>query len=241
MTNKYILAIALFLSVHFNSNAEYNGIHIELMIKMENGDKLHAYNFIAPYFLNDTLEAYLEKNPDLILRNDLNDSLGNYAFCKERVEYNFILNGGYGKSYQLIHKTSIDFNSIQSVAIISAVNYSYAVGMSGINTLNDTVWSNIPAKEKYNFGGLFCSHDIFIHEQNKNVKLVISQLEKASLDFDTKLKALEEELEISNGADYYNTKEKMDTLEEKSGEVIDNIIEGFDEDSKVIILTMCTC
>jgi hypothetical protein len=211
------------------------------MIEMKNGDKLHAYNFIAPYFLNDTLETYLEENPDLILRNDYNDSLGDYTFFKERVDYNFNLNGNSGKSYQLINKTSIDFNSIKSVYIISSFNYTYAVGMSGINTLNDTVWSNIPAKEKYSFGGNFCSHDIFIHEQNKNVKLVISKLEKASLDFNTKLKELNEQLKNSDGVYYYNTKEKIDTLEERSDDVINEIIEEFDKDSKVIIITMCTC
>lgn len=235
------LLLILFYTSSSKSFAEYNGLHLEMVIEMKDGSEIHAYNFIAPYFLGDTTVNHLEKNFELILRNDYVDSVGEYAYFQHRITYDFTIYENVSKAYQLLHKTSVNFDSIKSVNIIDAFDYTYAIGMSGISTFSDTLWSQTPAIFAKSFGGRFCSHDIFIHEENDNTRSVIRKLEKKMIDHNSKLQVLEDELENSNGSEYYEIQEQHEKLEEGLDDAIYDIINEFLDDSKVIIITMCSC
>jgi hypothetical protein len=70
---------------------------------------------------------------------------------------------------------------------------------------------------------------------------VFRKLEKTVLAHNNNLEKLEEEMEYLDGSDYYKTQEQHEKLEEGLDDVIYEILEQFKENSKVVIVTMCSC
>ncbi len=242
MRNKILLLfLILFFSANRKTFAEYNGLHLEMLIEMQDGSVIHAYNYISPFYLEDTTIKYLENNFELVLRNDYNDSIGEYAFYKNRITYDYTVYENVSQAYQLLNKTKINFDAVKSVDIIDAFDFTYAIGMYGISSCSDTLWSKSPVVWKKSYGGYFCSHDIFIHEHNDNTLKVIRKLERMLNEHKSELNKLENDLKNYDGERYYEIQKQHEELEEKLDDEIYNIIDEFRDDSKVIIITMCSC
>lgn len=243
MTTKNLFAYILLL-LPLSAFAEYNGHQIEFIIETTDGREIHGYNYLAMVSIQDeslSYQEYLEANFEIVLNNHFNDSVGTHAYFQHRIKYNFTnLYGGTGFIYTLTDKRSIDTNKVKSFKIIGLTDQSYAVGISTGHDYKDRIWMAGEPLEKYGFGGTFCSHDIFLHETNRETDRIIAELQKVSDDFEKELKELNEEMRSSDGAAHWEAEEKIDNLEEEIDEKISNVLQNF-SGMKVVIITMCTC
>jgi hypothetical protein len=224
--------------------AEYNGHQIEFVMNLTDGSEIHAYNYLPTTYRKDesvSYAAYLEQNYELVLNNQFNDSVGDWAYYAYRIKYNFAdEEGNDGFIYMLTDKKGIDKVKIESIHIISLTDQSYAIGISSYHAYEDRLWMSINAIEMHSYGGRFCSHDIFIHEKSAETDVILQALEDVIVSHELKIKALEEVMSNSDGAPYYEAEESINDLEEELDVEISGVLQNFDG-MKVVIITMCTC
>lgn len=224
--------------------AEYNGHQIKFSIKLQDGIEIIGYNYLASVYQKDksiSYKEFLENNYELILRNQYNDSIGEFTYFQNRIKYYYEdYNGGKSFIYTLTDKKEIDKNNIKKFKIIELTDQSYAIGISTNHQWKDRLWMNLKPVEKYSFGGTFCAHDIYIHEKNDETDKIINALKKISFNLEKAIKEQQEIMEHSDGKYYYEAKEKIEKIEEEIDRKISDELQDFNE-MKVVIITMCTC
>lgn len=243
MTKKkiYLFFILLLPLLAF---AEYNGHQIKFSIELKDGIEIIGFNYLASVYQKDksiSYKEFLENNYELILRNQYNDSIGEFTYFQNRIKYNYEdYDGGKRFIYTLTDKKEIDKNNIKKFKIIELTDQSYAIGISTNHEWKDRLWMKIKPVEKYSFGGIFCSHDIYIHEKNDETDKIINVLKKISLNFEQAVKEQQEIMERSDGKYYYEAEEKIEKIEEEIDSKISDELLDFDG-LKVVIITICTC
>ena len=237
-----VLLFLLFLPA--NVFAEYNGHHIEFMIEMDDGSEIHAYNYLSFVYRKDqTLpyQMFLEENYHLILKNQYVDSLGEMTYFQSRIKYNYEDFDGRAHSiYTILNKKSIDTAMVKTFKIIGLIDQSYAIGISSQHQLADSLWMNNKSLERCSFGGLFCSNDLYIHEESNEVKTIVKELAKVSAELQKEYEKLEEDIRYSEGEDRDQAEEKLMKLEEGSDDRFFDVLNKL-SGLKVVIITMCTC
>ncbi len=94
--------------------------------------------------------------------------------------------------------------------------------------------------EQFAFGGIFCSHEIFIHEKSAQTDNIIQELQILTADFEAEIKELEQEMKYADGEHYYRAEAKLEQLEEEIDEKVSEIVGKFGG-LRVVVITMCTC
>ena len=89
-------------------------------------------------------------------------------------------------------------------------------------------------------GGTLCDWQIFVHETSENTEKTIIKIEELQRSFSTKIEALEADLEYLDGEEYYQTKEKIENLEEKIDSQFQELLSPF-KGEKVVIISFCSC
>lgn len=240
MKIKNSLVLFLLFTISSIALGEYNGHHLELKIELVGGGEIHGYKYLAEVFPRDKTIAYkefLEKNYQKVLKNQTVNDLGELTFYQNRLKYNYIdFNNEQRFIYALTDQKGINEKEIKSFIIIEMIPFSYTMGVNICNW-EDKKWMHKKPVQKYSTGGLFCNHDIFIHEKNEVTDQIILELDKVYQTFEKELKAKQTEL---NGEDHYEIEELIENLEEGLDEKIDKVIYKF-KGQKVVIVTMCTC
>ena len=241
---KTIKLLILILFLPFIVFAEYNGHQIKFSIELNDGVEIIGYNYLASVYQKDksiSYKAFLENNYELILRNQYNDSLGEFTFFQNRIKYNYKdYNGENRFIFTLTDKKEIDKNNIKTFKIIELTDQSYAIGISTNHMWKDRLWMKNKPTERQSFGGTFCSHDIYIHEKNNDTDKIIDALKKLSLNFEKAIKEQQQIMDHSDGNHYYEAKEKIEKIEEDIDNKISEELQNFNG-MKVVIITMCTC
>ena len=226
------------------ASAEYNGHQIEFTITLTDGKEIHGYNYLAMVHRRDEsigYQEFLEQNPEMVLRNQFNDSVGEWTYFEHRIRYDYL---SYGRDssfiYTLIDKKSVEKHTVASLTIIGLTDQSYAIGVSSGHEYEDRIWMTSEPVERHSFGGIFCSTDIFIHEKTAETDQVIQELEQISADFDQQVKAQEAEMKYADGEPYYQAEAKLEQIEEAMDGKISAVLQRFDG-LKVVLITMCTC
>lgn len=228
----------------FFALAEYNGHQVEFVMTLTDGSKIEGYNYLPSVFRKDeslSYKVYLEQNYELILNNQFNDSVGDWAYFEHRIKYYFAHEeGNHGFIYMLTDKKGIDQHNVESVSILSLTNQSYAIGISSFHKYEDREWMSSKAIERHSYGGRFCTNDIFIHEKNAQTDSILQALNNVTFEHRIKIQALEDEMSYSDGEPYYEAEQKINDLDEEFDSLIFELLQYFDG-VKVVIITMCTC
>ena len=239
---KNLLFFILFLP--FVAFAEYNGHQIKFSIEFKDGSELIGYNFLSSIYQKDKSISYtefLENNYELILRNQFNDSIGEFTYYENRIKYDYSDYDGTKRFiYTLTDKKEIDKNRIKKFKIIELTDQSYAIGISTNHVWKDRLWMKTEPDEKHSFGGTFCSHDIYVHNKNDKTDRIIKALKDISISFEKEIKEQQEIMERSNGTYYYQAEEKIEKIEEEIDAKISKELQNFNN-MKVVIITMCAC
>lgn len=224
--------------------AEYNGHQIKFSIEFKDGIEITGYNYLASVYQKDksiSYKEFLENNYELILRNQYNDSIGEFTYFQNRIKYDYKDYDGEKRFiYTLTNKKEIDKYNIKKFKITELTNQSYAIGISTNHEWKDRLWMQTEPAEKYAFGGIFCSHDIYIHEKNEETDKIINVLNTVSLNFEKAIKKQREIMKVSDGKHYYEAEDKIKKIEEEIDGKISEELQGFNG-MKVVIITMCTC
>jgi hypothetical protein len=243
MKAKNLLSLFL-LFLPFLASAEYNGHQIEFNITLTDGKEIHGHNYLAMVHRRDEsigYQGFLEQNPELVLQNQFNDSVGEWTYFEHRIRYDYLPYGGDSSFiYPLIDKKSVEKHAVAALTIIGLTDQSYAIGVSSGHEYEDRVWMASKPVESHFFGGLFCSTDIFIHEKTAATDLIIRELEKISADFEQEVKAQEEEMKYADGEAYDQAAAKLEQIEEAMDGNISAVLQRF-AGLKVVMITMCTC
>ena len=242
--NKIKILITLIIFLPFTALAEYNGHQIKFSIEFKDGSAVIGYNYLSSIYQKDKTISYtefLENNYELILRNQYNDSIGEFTYFENRIKYDYSdYDGAKRFIYTLTDKKEVDFNNIEKLKIIELTDQSYAIGISTNHVWKDRLWMKTEPVEKYSFGGTFCSHDIYIHQKNDKTDKIIKVLKEISIGFEKEIKEQQEIKENSDGTYYYQAEKRIEKIEEEIDAKISKELQNFDN-MKVVIITMCTC
>lgn len=241
---KQVIIFFTFLFLPFIVFAEYNGHQIEFTIELNNGEKVIGYNYLASVYQSDKTidyKEFLEKNYEIVLRNQYNDSLGELTYFLNRIKYNYLdYNGDSRFIYTLTDKKAIDKQQIKSFKIIELTSQSYAIGISTEHKWEDRFWMSKNPIEKISTAGYLCEFQIFIHETNSNIEQLKKKLEIVAIELDKEIKEQQKILENSNGKSYHEAGDKIEELEGFIDIRISELLQEFNG-MKVVIISMCTC
>ena len=104
-------------------------------------------------------------------------------------------------------------------------------------TLEDREWLQTKPVQTYETGGIFCNHQIFLHEQNKKTTKIITELNRTEQAYYQKVKDLKEQMKYSDGELYHEAQTFISKLDDE----IDSKILGKFNGLKVVIISMCSC
>lgn len=215
--------------------AEYNGVHSEFEILLNNGHKICGYKYIA--HIGNTAEdkKYLEENPDILLINQFTYEPDQYGYYKRRLKYNL----QKSSVYKLIEPVEIKIEEINSVIINELIIASYDIQIVGDYKWEDRHWLNSEPITRYSEGENMCSYDTYIHclgdipiEVIKQIKFIVQQI-------NIKIKAREKEIEelINSDQEYQN---KMKDLYNERSLLLKPYFEKY-SNLKTVSISICTC
>lgn len=238
------LSILIILLLPFAASAEYNGHQIEFRIEMSDGESFIGYNYLSDLGHADsslTYEEFLEKNYELILRNQFNDMVGEWTCYKHRIKYDYLdYDGTKSSIHVLIDKRSINKLEIQSFEIIELIDQSYLIGVSSIHKWEDRIWMSKAPVEQFSTGGYLCDHQVFIHENDPTIEQMKKELERVQAEFEKEINEQQQIMEFSDGDPYYEAENRIEELENELDDNIADVIFGYDG-LKIVIISMCTC
>lgn len=232
MKNFFLLFIFCLPAIVF---AEYNGVHLEFDIELNDGSKVHGYKYVAHGKNTEDYRKYLEKNYSTFLQNQFTYEPGTHSFYTKRLSYNY--NGV--SVYKLIKPTEIKLTSIKIVSITKMIVASYAIQIVGNYNPEDQLWMQTEPIIKYSEHEDLCTYDIFIHKTGSTPKELI-----------TKIKTIvkETEIKIQKELELLNTSENYEDLYRKNTQLIykaqNSALSKLIKDSnclKSVIISLCTC
>lgn len=238
--NKLIICI-LFLLLTVHVKAEYNGWFIKFKITTKSQKELVGNVYIAQaYFEKDSINNsnYLIERFNT-LDNQSEDSL---VYYKNLLSYKYNQDGDTNTytQYGLLNQEMIAINEIKSIEVINMIDFWYLSGIGSSHTIADTIWMKKAPVESFSFGGYLCGWDIFVHEATKKTDRILLQLKELTENHTLKIDSLEKNLKYLNGNDYYQTEEKIESLNDSIDEKASEILKLFDGE-KVVILNFCSC
>jgi len=217
MKNLILIFIVLFPLV---VSAEYNGVHIEFEIQLNNGNKIHGYKYLAHGTITEEYKKNLEENPKIFLQNQYTFEKGEYGYYNKRLEYH------YRKSsiFKLIEPNKINLNEIKSVVVKELIMASYAIQIVGDYKWNDRLWMNSEPIIKYSEDEGMCSYDIFIHKNENIPNEVIKTIKFIIHQIDDKIEIRRTEFEINSDLEY---QEQMKDLYEERSRLLEPIFKKY--------------
>lgn len=234
-----ILLLFIALILPLSAFADYAGHHLELKIKTIDGQCIQAFDFREMIYQKDKsmdYKSFLEHNYQSFLAD--NDSLFYYD---NRIRYDYEVDSNDSLHiFKLIDKKKIANATIQSIEVLDIRRFSYAINISTPLTLQDREWINSKPKDNISTGGVFCNHQIFLHETNKKITKIISELNQTEQNYLQKVKELKEEMKYSDGKPYYEAQAKISKLDDQIDSKISAILEKL-HPFKVVIISMCSC
>lgn len=233
------LIIFLILTFSLSVFADYAAQYIELKIKTINGQCIQAFDYGEMIYQKDKsmdYKSFLEHNYQSFLAD--NDSLFYY---ENRIRYDYKI-GSDDSLYifKVINPKKIASTTIQAIEVLDIRQFSYATNISTPLTLQDTEWIQTQKVQTYETGGVFCHHQIFLHETNKKTAKIIAELKRTEQTYLQKVKELKEEMKYVNGEPYQEIQAFISKLDDQIDSKISAILEKF-YDSKVVIISMCSC
>jgi len=223
----FILLFPLFIF------AEYNGVHIEFEIQLNDGNKIQGYKYLAHGTNTEEYKKHLEENPKIFLQNQYTFEKGEYRYYNRRLKYT------YQKYFvfRLIEPNEINLDKIKSIIIKRLIMASYAIQITGDYKWNDRLWMTSKPIIKYSEDEDMCSYDIFIHKTGNIPSEVIKEIKFIIHQIDGKIKIRENEFEINSDTEY---QERMKDLYEERSRLLKPIFEKY-ENLKTITISTCTC
>ncbi len=213
--------------------AEYNGIHIEFNILLNDGNKAQGYKYIAHGENNKEFKQDLEAKTELLLKNEYSFEPGDYGFYQKQLKYKY--NDSF--VYQLIEPTEIDLSKIKTVKITSVIVSSYATQINSELIWEDRIWMNSEPITKYTQSEDLCSYDIFIHKSGDIREEVIEKVKLIIHQADIKIKAKENESEFDSDQEYDDA---MKEFYDERSLLLKPFFDKY-KGLKTIIIDTCTC
>lgn len=230
---KQLLFLLLFLPLA--ALAEYNGVHIEFQLHMQNGNEVTGYKFIAHRENTEEYKTQLELQPILLLRNHFSEEPGAYGYYQHRLHYDF----PETTVYELIDPVAIDLIQFKSLSITSMIVSSYATQMADSHQLEIQHWMNTEPIWSYDESANLCTSAIFIHlagevpsVEMEKMKSILAQVE---MEFNAKVKKFEHL--ISSGEEY---NELIKPIYDKRKNALKSILAEFNQ-LKTVTIDTCTC
>ena len=237
----FFFLLSGFLLFNSSVKAEYNGWYIKFKIITQNQEELIGNIYIAQaYFEKDSI-----KNSNYLIEifNTLdNRSEDSLVFYKNLLSYKYKQQEDTNTytEYGLINQSMIAIQQIKSIEVLNMIDFWYLSGIASTHTSADTIWMKSKPIKVFRTGGTLCDWQIFVHETSENTEKTIIKIEELQRSFSTKIEALEADLEYLYGEEYYQTKEKIENLEEKIDSQFQELLSPF-KGKKVVIISFCSC
>lgn len=237
----FFFLLSGFLLFNSSVKAEYNGWYIKFKIITQNQEELIGNIYIAQaYFEKDSI-----KNSNYLIErfNTLdNRSEDSLVFYKNLLSYKYKQQEDTNTytEYGLINQSMIAIQQIKSIEVLNMIDFWYLSGIASTHTSADTIWMKSKPIKVFRTGGTLCDWQIFVHETSENTEKTIIKIEELQRSFSTKIEALEADLEYLDGEEYYQTKEKIENLEEKIDSQFQELLSPF-KGKKVVIISFCSC
>ena len=237
----FFFLLSGFLLFNSSVKAEYNGWYIKFKIITQNQEELIGNIYIAQaYFEKDSI-----KNSNYLIEifNTLdNRSEDSLVFYKNLLSYKYKQQEDTNTytEYGLINQSMIAIQQIKSIEVLNMIDFWYLSGIASTHTSADTIWMKSKQIKVFRTGGTLCDWQIFVHETSENTEKTIIKIEELQRSFSTKIEALEADLEYLYGEEYYQTKEKIENLEEKIDSQFQELLSPF-KGKKVVIISFCSC
>lgn len=237
----FFFLLSGFLLFNSSVKAEYNGWYIKFKIITQNQEELIGNIYIAQaYFEKDSI-----KNSNYLIErfNTLdNRSEDSLVFYKNLLSYKYKQQEDTNTytEYGLINQSMIAIQQIKSIEVLNMIDFWYLSGIASTHTIADTIWMKSKPIKVFRTGGTLCDWQIFVHETSENTEKTIIKIEELQRSFSTKIEALEADLEYLDGEEYYQTKEKIENLEEKIDSQFQELLSPF-KGKKVVIISFCSC
>ncbi|MBK7431232.1 MAG: hypothetical protein IPI62_09960 [Bacteroidetes bacterium] len=200
ITSRFIsslICLSVVLLIHYTNQVfaiDGNGRSIYFSLTTSKNKEIKGYVVISDYIdiydsINDKRESLniIEalngrlKLLDILKLNCSNHGRDSLLFYKDRLRYDYISTEGITSHKDYVFDYDIEyavvFNEIKSARVISSDSVKY--GFFIYNNINntDSVWFKKKPVDTFKAGGYFCSHEIFIHVDSKEVESVLRQLD----------------------------------------------------------------
>lgn len=234
---KLILATCILLG--FCSKAEYNGWHFEILIYLESGDSTKAYFYDTSAYSYDSLD-----NADHVtrfLKSSWRNSQDTLKVFLNRLEYNYkyhIDQEDTAQIYSLFNYQEFPWKSIDSIQILSHLDFSYLLNLESDLTYGDTSWCFKPVDTIVNFGMGMCEYTLTFHELTDEIRQElkrVSDFQKDVYSHPYKYLGISEEDEaFGRELDFFDDETKL-------GELIQKELKKLFKSKKLVVISFCSC
>lgn len=223
--------------------AEYNGHFIDFNIELKNGAIIAGHSYVSSieYMVDSgTYQNYLESRLDVLLGQGY-ETPNDYVYHEYRLSYTFpVPKFDSGTIFTLVGKKSISKEAVKRIEITKMIDFTYAIIVVNPLTKRDERWMENPSVGFENVWDKLNTYDIFIHEKNKELDLILLEIEQETKEYEKRIKALEIEIENMDGYDRQGLEEQLDKLEEdRMYQVSDSLSRLFP--FKVVIIGYLSC